>query len=180
MIENNNLGSIMGAPVVGPDDERIGTVGVIFVDPVSNQPNWATVHTGLFGRHESFVPLDDAMWDREVLHITFAKDTVKDAPRIDTDNALGPEDEAELYRYYGRELPEPGEVAAVPAAESDRAGDAAAPAADEPAAAPSTAADSRPSARLRRYSSDDSAAASARSETPAAAPADGDGPRHRA
>lgn len=107
MIENNNLGSIMGAPVVGPDDEKIGTVGVVFIDPVSNQPNWATVHTGLFGRHESFVPLDDAMWDLETLHISYPKETVKGAPRIDTDGELGPEEEAELYRYYERALPEP-------------------------------------------------------------------------
>ncbi|HEU4807802.1 MAG TPA: PRC-barrel domain-containing protein, partial [Homoserinimonas sp.] len=65
MIRNENLGSIMGAPVMGPDDDRIGTVGQIFVDPVTGSPNWVTVHTGLFGRHETFVPLDDATWDRE-------------------------------------------------------------------------------------------------------------------
>lgn len=151
MIENNNLGSIMGAPVVGPDDEKIGTVGLIFVDPVSNQPNWATVHTGLFGRHESFVPLDDAIWDREVLHITFDKEKVKDAPRIETDSALDPADEAELYRYYERELPDVDEPAAgaVKAEAVDSARDAGTP------DAPSGAADSRTSARLRRYSVDE-------------------------
>ena len=101
MIENNNLGSIMGAPAHGPDGEKIGSVGQVFIDPVSNRPNWATIHTGMFGRHESFVPLDEATWDREVLHVPFAKDLVKDAPRVDTDEALSPENEAELYRYYG-------------------------------------------------------------------------------
>lgn len=101
MIENNNLGSIMGAPAHGPDGEKIGSVGQVFIDPVSNRPNWATIHTGMFGRHESFVPLDEATWDREVLHVPFAKDVVKDAPRVDTDEALSPENEAELYRYYG-------------------------------------------------------------------------------
>ena len=101
MIENNNLGSIMGAPAHGPDGEKIGSVGQVFIDPVSNRPNWATIHTGMFGRHESFVPLDEATWDREVLHVPFAKDLVKDAPRVDTDEALSPDNEAELYRYYG-------------------------------------------------------------------------------
>jgi hypothetical protein len=100
MISNENLGSIMGAPVVGPDDDRIGTVGQVFVDPTTGRPNWVTVHTGLFGRHETFVPLDEATWDREVLHVPYEKDLVKDAPRIDTDEALTPQAEDDLYRYY--------------------------------------------------------------------------------
>lgn len=101
MISDHNLGALMGAPVTGPGDEKIGTVGQVFVDPDTGKPNWVTVHTGLFGRHESFVPVDDATWDREILHVPYSKDVVKDAPRIDTDQALSPEDERSLYRYYG-------------------------------------------------------------------------------
>lgn len=100
MIRNNNLGALMGAPVLGKDDERIGTVGQIFVDPVTDEPNWMTVHTGLFGRRETFVPLRDAEWDHERLRVDIDKETIKAAPRIDTDEALSPEDEENLYRYY--------------------------------------------------------------------------------
>jgi len=100
MIKNNNLGALMGAPVLGKDDERIGTVGQIFVDPATDQPNWMTVHTGLFGRRETFVPLQDAEWDHERLRVDIDKETIKAAPRIDTDEALSPEDEENLYRYY--------------------------------------------------------------------------------
>lgn len=107
MISNENLGGIMGAPVVGPEDDRIGTVGQVFVDPVTGAPNWVTVQTGLFGRHETFVPLDEATWDREMLHIPYEKSLVKDAPRIDTDEALEPQEEDELYRYYGLASVEP-------------------------------------------------------------------------
>jgi hypothetical protein len=100
MIRNNNLGALMGAPVLGKDDERIGTVGQVFVDPVTDEPNWMTVHTGLFGRRETFVPLKDAEWDHERLRVDIDKETIKAAPRIDTDEALSPEDEENLYRYY--------------------------------------------------------------------------------
>ncbi len=100
MISDHNLGALMGAPVTGPSNEKIGTVGQVFVDPDTGKPNWVTVQTGLFGRHESFVPVDDATWDREVLHVPFEKDVVKDAPRVDTDQALSAEDEISLYRYY--------------------------------------------------------------------------------
>src|SRR5690554_1659835 len=100
MISNENLGGLMGAPVEGADGDRIGTVGQVFVDPTTGTPNWVTVRTGWFGRHETFVPLDEANWDREVLHVPYEKGLVKDAPRIDTDEALSPGAEDELYRYY--------------------------------------------------------------------------------
>jgi len=101
MITTTNFGALMGAPVIGPDDEKIGTVGQVFVDPASGRPNWMTVHTGWFGRSESFVPLDTAEWDHERVHIQYGKEFIKDAPRIDTDGALGQSEEDELYRYYG-------------------------------------------------------------------------------
>jgi hypothetical protein len=101
MITTTNFGALMGAPVLGPDDEKIGTVGQVFVDPTSGRPNWMTVHTGWFGRSESFVPLDTAEWDHERVHINYGKDFIKDAPRIDTDGALAQDEEDELYRYYG-------------------------------------------------------------------------------
>lgn len=101
MISNENLGGLMGAPVVGADGDRIGTVGQVFVDPVTGKPIWVTVHTGWFGRHETFVPLDEANWNREVLQVPYDKGLVKDAPRIDTDEALSADAEGELYGYYG-------------------------------------------------------------------------------
>lgn len=111
MITTSNFGALMGAPVLGPDDEKIGTVGQVFVDPTSGRANWMTVHTGWFGRSESFVPLDTAEWDRERVHIQYGKDFVKDAPRIDTDGALSHSEEAELYEYYGMSHDEDGDRA---------------------------------------------------------------------
>jgi hypothetical protein len=109
MINTSNFGAIMGAPVLGPDDEKIGTVGQVFVDPSSGRANWMTVHTGWFGLSESFVPLDTAEWDRESVHIRYGKDFIKDAPRIDTDGALSHSEEDELYRYYGMSHDEDGD-----------------------------------------------------------------------
>jgi hypothetical protein len=109
MITTTNFGALMGAPVLGPEDEKIGTVGQVFVDPSSGRPNWMTVHTGLFGRSESFVPVDTAEWDHERVHIEYSKDFIKDAPRIDTDGALSQSEEDELYRYYGMSHDEDGD-----------------------------------------------------------------------
>jgi hypothetical protein len=100
MVNDSNIGGLIGAPVYGPDDHKIGTVGQVFIDPGTGMPNWVTVHTGLFGRRETFVPLNDATWDNEVLRLPVDKDVIKNAPHVDTEAALSPENEAGLYRHY--------------------------------------------------------------------------------
>jgi uncharacterized protein (TIGR02271 family) len=101
VIDSHDIGSIVGAPVHDTDGDKIGTVGQVYVDPDTNKPLWATVKTGLFGTSESFVPLEDANWDRESLVVGYDKAKVKDAPRVESDGALSEEEEDSLYSYYG-------------------------------------------------------------------------------
>jgi uncharacterized protein (TIGR02271 family) len=101
MIDSNDIGSIVGATVHDTDGDKVGTVGQVYVDPDTNKPLWATVKTGLFGTSESFVPLEDASWDRETLTVRYDKAKVKDAPRVDADGALSEEEEDALYAHYG-------------------------------------------------------------------------------
>lgn len=101
MIDSNNINSLIGATAYGNGDDKIGTVGQVYVDSDTQQPSWVTIRTGLFGSSQSFAPLTDASWDNESLRVPFDKEFVKDAPRIEDDGALSPEDEDALYRYYG-------------------------------------------------------------------------------
>lgn len=100
MISENNIAGLIGAKVYDRDGDKIGTVEQIYVDPATGRPNWASVRTGLFGTSESFVPLDDATEDADGLRVPFEKSVVKDAPRIDDDAELSPEEEDRLYDYY--------------------------------------------------------------------------------
>ncbi|GAB3618479.1 hypothetical protein GCM10027416_30360 [Okibacterium endophyticum] len=100
MIESHDIGGLQGAPVLGPDDERVGSVGQVYVDPATDRPTWVSVRTGLFGRHESVVPLDGAEWDNERLRIPYDKETLKAAPRYDAHAPLTAEQEDELTRFY--------------------------------------------------------------------------------
>jgi len=100
MFDTSNIGALQGATVVGPEDEKVGTVGQVFIDPESGRPNWVSVRTGWFGTHETFVPLEHADWDNERLRIPVDKETLKAAPRFDTDAPLSREDEDSLYRFY--------------------------------------------------------------------------------
>lgn len=101
MIDTNNLNDLIGAVVYGNGDDKIGTVGQVYVDPNTQAPLWITVKTGLFGTSESFVPLDDAQYDGNAVRLPYEKDFVKDAPRMSDDGSLSSEEESSLYAYYG-------------------------------------------------------------------------------
>ena len=87
--------------VVTDHGEKVGPVGEIYVDDVTSAPDWVTVRTGLFGTADTFVPLHDARVEGDDLVVPYAKDLIKDAPRIDADGALTPQEEQILYRHYG-------------------------------------------------------------------------------
>ena len=108
-IDQNQINDVIGQTVHGPDGEKIGQAGQIYLDDATGRPEWVTVHTGLFGTKESFVPLAQAQVTSEGVRVPFAKEAVKDAPRVDADQGhLSPEEEAELYRHYGLERPQLG------------------------------------------------------------------------
>ena len=101
MLEQNQIDQAAGSTAYGSDGDKIGKVGQIYLDDQTGQPEWATVNTGLFGTSESFVPLRDATFSGDRLTVPFDKDKVKNAPNVSEDGHLSPEEEEELYRYYG-------------------------------------------------------------------------------
>jgi uncharacterized protein (TIGR02271 family) len=90
-----------GRDVIDSDGERIGTLEEVYLDTGSGRPEWAAVKTGLFGMKQSFVPLRDANPVRGAVAVPYSKDQVKDAPSIDPDGDLSPEEENRLYTHYG-------------------------------------------------------------------------------
>ena len=91
-----------GGNVVDNDGDKIGSIGQIYLDDQTSEPEWVTVKTGMFGGGESFVPLREAEVTGNDVRVPYDKDKVKDAPRIeDADSHLSEDEEDELYRYYG-------------------------------------------------------------------------------
>jgi uncharacterized protein (TIGR02271 family) len=91
-----------GGNVIDNDGNKIGSIGQVFLDDQSGQPEWITAKTGMFGGGESFVPLRDAEVNGNDVRVPYDKDKVKDAPRIsDADSHLDEAEEATLYEYYG-------------------------------------------------------------------------------
>ncbi|WP_103348623.1 DUF2382 domain-containing protein [Amycolatopsis sp. CA-128772] len=96
---------LIDSAVVDPEGNKLGKVGNVYLADATHQPEWITVKTGLFGTKESFVPLSGAHTDRDGIHVQVGKESVSDAPRIDADGHLSPEESTELYRHYGLPVP---------------------------------------------------------------------------
>ncbi|MEV6827319.1 PRC and DUF2382 domain-containing protein [Amycolatopsis sp. NPDC051102] len=96
---------LIDSAVVDPEGNKLGKVGNVYLADATHQPEWITVKTGLFGTKESFVPLSGAHTDRDGIHVQVDKESVSDAPRIDADGHLSPEESTQLYRHYGLPVP---------------------------------------------------------------------------
>jgi len=91
--------------VLTESGDKVGDVGQVYLDDAHGTPTWVTVRTGLFGTAESFVPLEGARVEGENVIVAFDKETIKDAPRVEADGSITPDEEQNLFRHYGLQSP---------------------------------------------------------------------------
>jgi uncharacterized protein (TIGR02271 family) len=92
--------------------EKIGTIDALYLDQLTDKPEWALVNTGLFGTKSSFVPLAGAAPRGEDVVVKVDARQVKDAPKMNPDEQLSEQQEAELFRHYGIDYTAEGSVTA--------------------------------------------------------------------
>ncbi len=107
-IQKDRILQFRGQTLRSRDGDKIGSIEEIYLDTETDEPEWALVHTGLFGTKQTFVPLRDASEGDDGLQVPFDKAQVKDAPKVDPDGRLSRTEEAELYRHYGLDYSETG------------------------------------------------------------------------
>jgi uncharacterized protein (TIGR02271 family) len=90
-----------GRDLQSQDGDKLGKIEEIYLDTQTGEPEWALIHTGLFGTKQTFVPIREATPGDDALRVPFEKAQVKDAPKIDPDGSMSQDEEAELYRHYG-------------------------------------------------------------------------------
>ncbi|XTR52179.1 PRC and DUF2382 domain-containing protein [Pseudarthrobacter sp. So.54] len=102
MISTNDVDTLLAGKttVYSSDGEKVGSIGQVYLDDQSGDPSFATVKTGMFGTSETFVPLAEASLKGNDLNVPYTKDQVKDAPRVEADGSITPEEEDALYRHY--------------------------------------------------------------------------------
>jgi uncharacterized protein (TIGR02271 family) len=102
-----------GRTVIDRNGDKIGKIDALYVDQQIDKPEWALVNTGLFGTRSSFVPIAGASPRGEDVMVQVEVQQVKDAPKMDTDEELSEQQEAELFRHYGIDYTEDGSVTAI-------------------------------------------------------------------
>ncbi len=116
MISTEQARDVIGVTVTTTDGQKIGTAGQVFLDDQTNQPEWTTVSTGLFGSKESFVPLAEGVLSGETLTVPYDKELITSAPQVDADAGhLSQDEESELYRHYGLDYSESASDTGLPA-----------------------------------------------------------------
>lgn len=95
-----NVQDLFDATAYDKDGDKLGSVKQVFVDDNTGQPTFAEVSHGLFGMSSSIVPLKGHAFDGEELRLAFSKDLIKDAPSVDGDKALSPEEQNKIYEHY--------------------------------------------------------------------------------
>jgi uncharacterized protein (TIGR02271 family) len=111
-----------GRNAVDAEGQKIGTIDEIYLDQETREPEWALVHTGLFGTKSSFVPLAGANPAGEDVQLAFDKNQVKEAPGVEPEGELSQQEEQALYSHYGLEYSESRSDTGLPEGERGTAG----------------------------------------------------------
>jgi hypothetical protein len=123
-----------GLMLVAAGDEPVGRIDAVYVDRTTRQPEWALVHTGLFGSSRTFVPLADAAKLGDTVRVPHDPGLVRQAPRLEPDVDLSESDEARLYAHYGIDYTTAVSPSGLPAADTGAADATAGQPAPSPAA----------------------------------------------
>ena len=107
--------NLHGVTMLDSSGTKIGKVADAYIDAETQTPEWALVHTGLFGGRESFVPLAQARLSSDELTVPYTKAQIKDAPNAEPDGELSQDEEARLYAHYGLSYTESTSDSGLPA-----------------------------------------------------------------
>jgi sporulation protein YlmC with PRC-barrel domain len=89
-----------GRTVVDRKGQKLGKLEDLYLDTATDQPSYAGVRTGLFGRHQSVVPLAGMQERDGDLVVPHDAELVRDAPALDPDATLSERDEQRLASHY--------------------------------------------------------------------------------
>ncbi|EFL25021.1 MULTISPECIES: PRC-barrel domain-containing protein [Streptomyces] len=103
MIQPADIREWRDRDVVDDEGRKIGALESVYVSTSTDQPEMATVRTGVPTRHRLvFVPVDDAIVGPGYVKVAYARALVKKAPSLGVDDVLPADEEGEIFQYYGK------------------------------------------------------------------------------
>jgi sporulation protein YlmC with PRC-barrel domain len=100
--------NLIGRKAYDRNGTKIGTIDEVYLDDATGVPEWAAIRTGLFSR-DAFIPLEPSELIDGTLRVPFERALIKDSPDFGVGRHLSPEQELQLYRHYGLDVPARGE-----------------------------------------------------------------------
>jgi uncharacterized protein (TIGR02271 family) len=100
MTEMTEAYAWQGRNMLDSAGEKLGKIDEIYEDERTGKPEWALVHTGLFGTKSHFVPLAGASPRGEDVAVNATKEQVRDAPSVEAGGELSQEEERRLFEHY--------------------------------------------------------------------------------
>ena len=88
-----------GRVVLDRSGSKLGPVLDVFYDAENDEPGWVLVGFGAAGAR--LVPAAEAVEDGNELRVPYDRAVVEGAPGMEADGRLWPQEEADLYAYYG-------------------------------------------------------------------------------
>src|SRR5689334_23084113 len=96
--------NMIGLTATDADGDKIGQVGQVYLDEGTDNPEWVTVSTGMFGTRQSFAPLYGSSVRGDQLVLAVSRQLVKDAPTVEDDGRLDEAEVTALYQHYAAHL----------------------------------------------------------------------------
>jgi sporulation protein YlmC with PRC-barrel domain len=106
---------IIGYDVTDDSGNKIGKVDNVWVDDVTNELEFVGVKTGWLMGKTHVIPVANARIADGSIRVPFDEDTIKTAPSFNGDEELTPEQEDEIYSYYGEGQPTSESSSGLPA-----------------------------------------------------------------
>ena len=90
-----------GRGVLDRAGDKLGSVVDVFYDAESDEPGWVLLGAAGAGDRTRLVPVADAVEHGNELQVPYDRAFVEAAPGMEPGGRLWPQEEAELYAYYG-------------------------------------------------------------------------------
>jgi PRC-barrel domain protein len=90
-----------GRVVLDRTGDKLGVVLDVFYDAENDEPGWVLIGAAGTGTGTRLVPVAEAVEHGNELRVPYERAFVEGAPGMDPAGRLWPQEEAELYAYYG-------------------------------------------------------------------------------
>lgn len=103
MNSHREAARIFGFQVTDSSGNRIGHVDNVWIDDTTNELEFVGVKTGRIMGKTHVIPVGRSRISDHTIQLPFTAEQIKNAPSFSGDEELTPEQEEEIYSYYGDE-----------------------------------------------------------------------------